>query len=123
MKTVKDYCKIYEELLGYSPPRVEERLRLGLDIDPELVDMVENLRAKAMYPKEFDVKTSQLMLFAILLAQMLPGAHVHALAAVRAGATKAELHAVVALTYLFRGIPAFNSGAEIIAKVFEKQQH
>jgi hypothetical protein len=34
------------------------------------------------------------------------------------GASKEELHAVAGLAFLFRGLPAFNLGAEIINKVF-----
>lgn len=116
-KRPDDYTAIYEELIGFTPPRIRERIALGLEVDPELLDRVEEIRRLAMYPKCFDVKTAQLMLFGILLAQVLPAAEFHARAAVRAEATKEELHAVAALAFLFRGLPAFNMGAEIINKV------
>jgi 4-carboxymuconolactone decarboxylase len=114
----EDYAAIYTELIGFTPPRIQERIALGLEVDPTLLDRVEELRRIAMYPDCFDVKTAQLMLFGILLAQVLPAAEFHALGAKRAGATKAELHAVAGLAFLFRGLPAFNMGAEIINKVF-----
>ena len=40
------------------------------------------------------------------------------LAARRAGASKREMHAVAGLAYLFRGLTAFNMGAEIIAEIY-----
>ncbi|MGH8237263.1 MAG: carboxymuconolactone decarboxylase family protein [Steroidobacteraceae bacterium] len=116
--TAQDYHQIYEELIGFTPPRIRERIQLGLECDPELLDQVERIRAKAMYPSCFDIKTTQLMLFGILLGQVLPAAEFHARAACRAGASKQELHAVAGLAFLFRGLPAFNLGAEIINQVF-----
>jgi 4-carboxymuconolactone decarboxylase len=113
-----DYYPIYEELIGFVPPRIQERIRLGLEVHPDLLDQVERIRATAMYPRAFDTRTTQLMLFGILLAQMLPAAEFHAEAARRAGATREDLHAVAGLVFLFRGLPAFNLGAEIINKVF-----
>jgi len=78
-------------------------------------------RLRAMYPACFDVKTSQLMLFGILLALMGDAARLHAIAARRAGASWEELHAVVGLAYLFRGMPAANLGAEILLKLAETE--
>lgn len=115
------YFGIYEELIGFTPPRIRERVRLGLEVDPQLLDQVETLRRTAMYPRCFSVKTAQLILFGILLAQVLPAAEFHARAARRAGATREELHATAALAFLFRGLPAFNLGAEIINKVCQDE--
>jgi alkylhydroperoxidase/carboxymuconolactone decarboxylase family protein YurZ len=67
-----------------------------------------------MYPECFDVKTAQLMLFAILLTNLQDAARLHALGAYRAGATFEELSAVVNLVFLFRGLSAANLGAEIL---------
>lgn len=117
-KQAQDYLPIYEDLIGFVPPRIQERIRLGLEVDPTLLDQVEEIRRAAMYPDCFDTKTAQLMLFGILLGQVLPAAEFHAQAARRAGASKEELHAVAGLAFLFRGLPAFNLGAEIINKVF-----
>jgi 4-carboxymuconolactone decarboxylase len=120
-KAAEEYHAIYEELIGFTPPRIKERIALGLEVDPELLDQVEEIRKSAMYPSCFDVKTAQLMLFGILLAQVLPAAEFHARAAQRAGATKEELHATAALAFLFRGLPAFNLGAEIINNIFDQK--
>ncbi len=121
-KTAAEYFRSYEELIGFVPPRIQERIKLGLDVDAELLEMVEALRARAMYPQCFDVKTAQLILFAVLLSHVAPASEYHARGAVRAGATREELHAVAALAFLFRGLPAFNLGAEVINKIFEEAE-
>jgi 4-carboxymuconolactone decarboxylase len=111
----------YEELIGFVPPRIKARTDLVSRIDPDLLRLEEQVRLKAMYPACFDVKTSQLMLFGILLALMGDAARLHAIAARRAGATWEELHAVVGLAYLFRGLPAANLGAEMLMKIAEEE--
>ncbi|MBL01935.1 MAG: carboxymuconolactone decarboxylase, partial [Acidobacteria bacterium] len=94
MSTKPEYEKPYEDLIGFVPPRIQNRIRLGLEVDPELLAQTEKIRKTAMYPKCFDVKTAQLMLVGILLANVAPAAEFHARAAKRSGATKEELHAV-----------------------------
>jgi 4-carboxymuconolactone decarboxylase len=111
----------YEELIGFVPPRIEARTELGARLDPELLRLQEDVRLRAMYPACFDVKTAQLVLFGILLALMGDAARLHAIAARRAGASWEELHAVVGLAYLFRGLPAANLGAEILRKLAEAE--
>ncbi|MEC9329493.1 MAG: carboxymuconolactone decarboxylase family protein [Pseudomonadota bacterium] len=115
------YSAIYEELIGFVPPRIQHRIRVGLDTDPELLEVVEKVREKAMYPECFDTKTAQLILFAVLISHISPASEYHARAAVRAGATKEELHAVAGLAFLFRGLPAFNLAAEMINKIFDER--
>jgi alkylhydroperoxidase/carboxymuconolactone decarboxylase family protein YurZ len=117
----QEYEAIYEELIGFTPPRIKARIRAGLELDPELLELVEKIREKAMYPKSLGTKTSQMILFAVLLSQVSPAAEYHALGAMRAGATKKELHDVAGLAYLFRGMPAFNLGAEILNRIFDEQ--
>ncbi|MBI3708336.1 MAG: carboxymuconolactone decarboxylase family protein [Proteobacteria bacterium] len=116
-----NYEQIYKDLIGFVPPRIQHRLRLGREVDPELLDQVEAIRESAMYPKCLDVKTAQLILFAVLLTQVSPASEYHARAAQRSGATKAELHAVAGLAFLFRGLPAFNLAAEVINKIFDEK--
>jgi len=111
----------YEALIGFVPPRIMARSELGARLDPELLQLQEAVRTRAMYPACFDVKTAQLMLFGILLALMGDAARLHAIAARRAGASWEELHAVVGLAYLFRGMPAANLGAEVLLKLAEAE--
>ena len=111
----------YEALIGFVPPRIVARTELGARLDPERLRLEEAVRLRAMYPACFDVKTAQLMLFGILLALMGDAARLHAIAARRAGASWEELHAVVGLAFLFRGLPAANLGAEILLKLAEAE--
>jgi alkylhydroperoxidase/carboxymuconolactone decarboxylase family protein YurZ len=112
---------IYKELIGFVPPRIEARMAVTGALDPALLDMQEKMRAHAMYPKCFDVKTAQLMLFGMLLMDMSDAAQLHAIAARRAGASWDEMQAVVSLCFLFRGLPAANRGAEILANLAKRE--
>jgi alkylhydroperoxidase/carboxymuconolactone decarboxylase family protein YurZ len=111
---IEEYRDFYVELLGFTPPRIQARTDQLARVDPDLLPMQEELRRHCMYPDCFDVKTSQLMLFAILLVNLQDAAKLHALGAYRAGATFEELSAVVNLVFLFRGLSAANLGAEIL---------
>ncbi len=114
---IQKYRDAYVDLLGFVPPRIQARTALLARVDPELLEMQEQLRRHCMYPKEFDVKTTQLMLFGMLLMNLQDAAKLHAIGAYRAGATIQELTAVVNLAFLFRGLSAANYGAEIIAGI------
>lgn len=120
--TIEDRGRIYEELLGFVPPRIEARLAVTGALDPELLDLQERLRQHAMYPKCFDVKTAQLMLFGMLLMDLSDAAQLHAIAARRAGASWEELQATVSLCFLFRGLSAANRGAEILANLAKREK-
>lgn len=119
--TIDARNSIYKELIGFVPPRIEARMAVTGALDPVLLDMQERMREHAMYPKCFDVKTAQLMLFGMLLMDMSDAAQLHALAARRAGASWEEMQAVVSLCFLFRGLPAANRGAEILANVAKRE--
>jgi len=119
--TLEERGAIYQELLGFLPPRIEARLAVTGALDPELLELQERLRAHAMYPKCFDIKTAQLMLFGMLLMDLSDAAFLHALAARRAGASWEELQATVSLCFLFRGMSAANRGAEILANLAKRE--
>ena len=119
---VEEYRGAYVELLGFVPPRIQARTDLLARVDPELLAMQEELRQHCMYPKCFDVKTAQLMLFGMLLMNLQDAAKLHAIAAYRAGATFEELSAVVNLAFLFRGLSAANFGAEILQAIVKETQ-
>lgn len=116
---VEEYRDFYTDLIGFVPPRIQARTDLLSRVDPELLDMQEDLRRHCMYPKCFDVKTAQLMLFGMLLMNLQDAAKLHGLAAYRAGATIEEMSAVVNLAFLFRGLSAANLGAEIIQGILK----
>ena len=120
--TFEERGAIYKELLGFVPPRIEARLAVTGALDPQLLDLQERLREHAMYPKCFDIKTAQLMLFGMLLMDLSDAALLHALAARRAGASWEELQATVSLCFLFRGLSAANRGAEILANLAQREK-
>jgi len=119
--TAEERAKIYEELIGFLPPRIEARLNVTGAIDPEIIGLQEQMREHAMYPKCFDVKTAQLMLFGMLLMDMSDAAALHGIAARRAGASWEEMQAVISLCFLFRGLPAANRGAEMLANIAKRE--
>jgi alkylhydroperoxidase/carboxymuconolactone decarboxylase family protein YurZ len=119
--SLNDRTGISRELIGFVPPRIEARMAVTGAIDPALLDMQEKMREHAMYPKCFDVKTAQLMLFGMLLMDLSDAAQLHAIAARKAGASWEEMQAVISLCFLFRGLPAANRGAEILANVAKRE--
>jgi alkylhydroperoxidase/carboxymuconolactone decarboxylase family protein YurZ len=116
--TLDDLETRYADMIGFTPPRIAKRLKLGMRVDPDLVVALEDWRIAALTPKALDQKTVQLMSFAILLVQTSEAAANHARAAVKAGATLDELHASAAIAALFRGVAAFNLAGEIIGELF-----
>ena len=114
--------RIYEELLGFVPPRIEARLAVTGALDPAMIELQEKMREHGMYPKSFDVKTAQLMLFGMLLMDGSDAAVLHAIAARRAGASWHELQDTINLCFLFRGLSAANRGAEILANIAHREQ-
>ena len=119
--TIEERNAIYRELIGFVPPRIEARMAVTGALDPTLLDMQERMREHAMYPKCFDVKTAQLMLFGMLLMDMSDAAQLHGIAARKAGASWEEMQAVISLCFLFRGLPAANRGAEILANLARRE--
>ncbi|MEK7948309.1 carboxymuconolactone decarboxylase family protein [Pigmentiphaga sp. YJ18] len=120
-QSLDERAAIYQELIGFVPPRIEARLAVTGALDPKLVDLQEKMREHAMYPKCFDVKTAQLMLFGMLLMDLSDAAVLHGIAARRAGATWEEMQAVVSLCFLFRGLSAANRGAELLANIADHE--
>src|SRR5437763_12200152 len=112
-QTAEQRYQIYKDLIGFLPPRIEARINVTGALDPQLLDLQERMRAQAMYPKCFDVKTVQLMLFGMLLMDLNDAAPLHGIAARRAGAKWEEMQAVVSLALLFRGSSAANRAAEL----------
>jgi len=121
-QTLEQRGEVYKELLGFVPPRIEARLNVTGALDPTMVDLQERIREHGMYPKCFDVKTAQLMLFGMLLMDLNDAATLHGIAARRAGASWEEMQAVINLCFLFRGLSAANRGAEILANIAKREE-
>lgn len=111
----------YTDLLGYLPPRVEARMSFTGVLDPQIVEMQEAIRSHAMDTTHLEPKTTQLILFGMLLMDGNDAAETHALAARREGASWQELQATVSLCFLFRGLPAANRGADTLLRVAARE--
>ncbi|MEX1057171.1 MAG: hypothetical protein WED11_05540 [Natronospirillum sp.] len=107
----------YLDLLGFVPPRIEARLSTTGVTNPEFVALQEKMRSTAMDTACFEPKIVQLMLFGMLLMAGNDAAQTHCIAARRCGASWEEIQATINLCFLFRGLPAANRGAHIMASV------
>ncbi len=107
----------YHKLIGHLPPRVASRHAFTGAIDKRVLSLQEDIRDHVMSPTCFDDKTTQLLVFGMLMMELSDAAKTHAIAARRCGASWEELQAVVSLCFLFRGIPAANRGAALLAEL------
>jgi len=119
LPSIDQYEQLYVDLIGFVPPRIRNRLRLGKEVGPEMLDMVEKIREMGMYPKSMSVKTAQMILFGILLSHIAPAAEFHGIAAKRAGATRAEVMEASMLAAALRAGAAVTHGA-LAVKLFDK---
>ena len=69
----------YVKLFGSLPPLPAARFDFSGKINPEFLRRAEALRAHAFYSDVFDVKTTNLILFGMLLVEHNPAAQMHAL--------------------------------------------
>jgi 4-carboxymuconolactone decarboxylase len=120
-ETLARYRERYERLVGFVPRRIATRIDQLGRLDPETLELQERVRARIMHESCLGEKTSQLMLFGMLVILLRDAAVVHGLAARRAGASWEELQAVVSLAYLFGGLAAANRGAEFLAQIAERE--
>lgn len=119
---LEEIRSIYVDLIGFVPPRIEARTDLLGRLDPKILSMQEEMRKHCMYPDVFDTKTSQLMLFGMLLMSLRDAAKLHGIAARRAGATWEEMQAVANMAYLFGGLSVANRGAQMMREIAEMEQ-
>lgn len=104
----------YVKLFGSMPPLPGAKFDLIAEIDPQSLRLTEQQRAHAFYSDVFDVKTTQLILFGMLLHAGVPAAKFHALAARRAGASWQELQKVVELAAAALASSPMNNGGSIL---------
>ena len=98
------------------------RFAFAGEIDLEGLRLIERLRAHAFHSHVFDTKTTNLILFGMLLVERLqPAAQVHAFAARRAGASWQELHKVVELASATGALAAANMGSGMLQALREKE--
>jgi 4-carboxymuconolactone decarboxylase len=111
----------YVELFGHLPPLPAARFEFSGEINPEFLRLAEKLREHAFYSDVFDLKTTHLMLFGMLLVEHNPAAQMHALAARRAGATWQELHKVIELASATGSLGPANQGSAMLKTLRDKE--
>lgn len=119
---LKKFRDSYIELFGALPQLPAARFAFSGETDPQALRLVEELRAHAFYSDIFDVKTTNLILFGMLLVEHHPAAQMHALAARRAGATWQELHKVVELASATGALAPANQGSALLQALREKEE-
>lgn len=113
-KDLADFENSYAEMFGEVPPLPKAKFEFSSDVDPEALRIVEQLRAHAFYNDVFDMKTTQLMLFAMLLTEGAGAAKFHAMAARNAGASWQELHKTVELATAVSALGPMNKGSALL---------
>ena len=116
------FRETYVELFGLLPQLPAARFELSGDINPEFLRLSERLRAHAFYSDVFDIKTTHLILFGMLLVEHNAAAQMHALAARRAGASWKELHKVVELAAATKSLGPANQGGAMLKSLRDKEQ-
>jgi 4-carboxymuconolactone decarboxylase len=111
----------YVELFGMLPALPRARFEFSGEINPEFLRLSEQLRAHAFYSDVFDLKTTHLILFGMLLVEHNPAAQMHALAARRAGASWQELHKVVELASATGSLGPANRGGAMLKEIHDKE--
>jgi 4-carboxymuconolactone decarboxylase len=113
----------YVKLFGALPPLPAARFEFSGEINPKFLRLSERMRAHAFYSNVFDAKTTQLILFGMLLAEHNPiGASAHASAARRLGASWQELHKVVELAAATGALGPANQGGNLLKALRDKEQ-
>jgi alkylhydroperoxidase/carboxymuconolactone decarboxylase family protein YurZ len=113
----------YAEMFGNLPPLPAARFEFSGDVNPEFLRVSEQLRKGAFYSGVIDMKTTQLILFGMLLAEHNPvGAQAHAAAARKAGASWEELHTVMQLAAATGALWAANNGGALLKTLRDKEQ-
>ena len=113
----------YVNLFGTLPPLPASRFEFSGELNPEFLRLSEKMRAHAFYSDVIDGKTTQLILFGMLLVEHNPmGAQAHATAARRLGASWEELHKVVELAATTGAFGPANQGGTLLKNLRDKER-
>jgi 4-carboxymuconolactone decarboxylase len=117
---LKKFRDSYAELFGSWPTLPAARFEFSGEVNPEFLRLAEQMRAHTFYSDVFDIKTTHLILFGMLLIEHHPAAQMHALAARRAGANWQELHKIVELASTTGAFAPFNQGSAMLKTLRDK---
>ena len=116
------FRETYVELFGMLPPLPAARFEFSGEVNPEFLRLSERLRVHAFYSDVFNIKTTHLILFGMLLVEHNAAAQMHALAARRVGASWEELHKVVELAAATKSLGPANQGSAMLKSLRDKEQ-
>ena len=111
----------YENLFGYVPEKIQQRYQLAQAAEHlESLDAIENYRKVLIEENPLGAKYQQLVHFALLIgARENYPAQLHAVGALKAGATIKELYGVCETAAITGGMPAFTLAVECVHKALE----
>lgn len=125
-KTPADLAKFrnsYVDLFGTLPPLPAARFEFSSEVNPEFLRLSERMRAHTFFSDVIDGKTTQLILFGMLLVEHNQmGAMAHANAARRLGASWKELHKVMELAATTGALGPANQGTALLRELRAKEQ-
>jgi 4-carboxymuconolactone decarboxylase len=110
-------------MFGQVPPHARKRWETIRAAGREnTVFAVERLRSVVISDSPLELRVQQMVQFGQLLVLRAEGpARLHARAAVRHGATVAEIMGIVETAYLTGGITAFSLGVEIVGELLDER--
>lgn len=115
-----DQDRLYAQIVGHVPKEISDRIEVGMETDPKLTKMFEDIRLHIMENDVLDAKTVQMMLFGMMASKLIgPPTRYHAHASKMLGATKEELYAVAGITLLVGGMRSYNTAGAAIKEVFD----
>ena len=113
----------YVKLFGTLPPLPTARFEFSGEINPEFLRLSERMRAHTFFSDVIDGKTTQLILFGMLLVEHNQmGAMAHAAAARRLGASWEELHKVMELAATTGALGPANQGTALLKDLRDKER-
>jgi 4-carboxymuconolactone decarboxylase len=112
----------YEAMFGSVPDMVDTRIRFVGEVAPRFQALTEALRADALGNGVLDPRTTQLLLFGLLLTSRPDAAAGHAVAARRLGVGWEELVAVTELVAMAGAVGALNVGGALLARLRDDER-
>jgi 4-carboxymuconolactone decarboxylase len=113
--------RTYRAILGEIPPHVRTRwATLVAAGRARTVEAIEELRAVCIMDNPLDLRVQQLVQFGqLLVLRAEDPARLHARAAVRLGASVADLIGVAETAFITGGVTAFSLGVRVAGEVAE----
>jgi 4-carboxymuconolactone decarboxylase len=111
----------YQDLFGQVPIGVSKRIAVAeMAGRQDAIDAIERLRRVLIKENPLDARTQQLIHLGMLLVLGREEAAVlHTRAAIKAGASPADLHGVLETAAIVGGMPAYSLGAGIVADLLD----